>query len=129
MKTNKSKILYKSFVYVDMGKVWHCHCVKGACTRSFSGPHSPAFGLNIERYSVSLRIQSECAKKQTRQTPNTYMFAPLKFTGSFKIFKLPHKLFHWRSKRRNSYCPIKEGVHIPVVKPEFFLHICLLCIF
>ena len=29
----------------------------------FSGPYFPAFGLNTERYGVSLRIQSECGKK------------------------------------------------------------------
>ena len=36
------------------------HCVKSVPIRSFSGPYFPAFGLNMERYSVSLRIQSEC---------------------------------------------------------------------
>ena len=30
--------------------------------RSYSGPHFPAFGLNTERYVVSLRIQSWCRK-------------------------------------------------------------------
>ena len=35
----------------------------------FSGPYFPAFGLNTERYSVSLRIQSECWKIRTRKTP------------------------------------------------------------
>ena len=34
-------------------------CVKSVRIRSFSGPYFPAFGLNTERYSVSLRIQSE----------------------------------------------------------------------
>ena len=33
----------------------------------FSGPHFPAFGLNTERYGVSLRIQSECRKIQPRK--------------------------------------------------------------
>ena len=50
------------------------HCVKGVCIRTYSGPHFPAFGLNKERYSVSLRIQSECGKMQTRITPNTDTF-------------------------------------------------------
>ena len=31
-----------------------------------SGPYFPAFGLNTERYEVSLRIQSECGKIRTR---------------------------------------------------------------
>ena len=33
----------------------------------FSGPHFPAFGQNTERYSISLRIQSEYGKKRTRK--------------------------------------------------------------
>ena len=48
-----------------------CHCVKSVRIRSYSGPHFPAFGLNTERYGVSLRIQSECGKMRTRITPNT----------------------------------------------------------
>ena len=44
---------------------------------SYSGPHFPAFGLNMERYSVSLRIQSECGKMRTRITPNTDTFHAL----------------------------------------------------
>ena len=42
--------------------------------RSYSGPHFPVFGLNMERYGVSLRIQSECEKMWTRITPNTDTF-------------------------------------------------------
>ena len=38
------------------------HCLKSVRIRSYSGPHFPAFGLNTERYGVSLRIQSECWK-------------------------------------------------------------------
>ena len=47
------------------------HCVKSVHIRSYSGPHFPAFGLNTERYGVSLRIQSECGKMRTRITPTT----------------------------------------------------------
>ena len=32
-------------------------CIKSVCIRSYSVPHFPAFGLNTERYGVSLRIQ------------------------------------------------------------------------
>ena len=42
--------------------------------RIFSGPYFPAFGLNTERYAVSLRIQSKCGKIWTRKTPNTSTF-------------------------------------------------------
>ena len=41
---------------------------------SYSGPYYPAFGLNMERYSVSFFIQSECRKIRTRITPNTRNF-------------------------------------------------------
>ena len=34
----------------------------------------PAFGLNTERYGVSLGIQSKCGKIRTRITPNTSTF-------------------------------------------------------
>ena len=32
-------------------------------------PHFPAFGVNTERYSVSLRIQSECWKMREKCGP------------------------------------------------------------
>ena len=54
------------------------HCVKSIHLYSnFSGPYFPAFGLNSERYSVSLGTQSECLKIQTRKTPNTDTFHAL----------------------------------------------------
>ena len=36
----------------------------------FSGPYFPAFGLNTERYSVSLRIKSECGKTREKSEPD-----------------------------------------------------------
>ena len=50
------------------------YCVKSVRIRSYSDPHFPAFGLNAERYSASLRIQSECRKMRARLTPNTDTF-------------------------------------------------------
>ena len=55
-------------------------------TGLFSGPYFPAFGLNEERYSVSLRIQSECAKIWTRKNSVVGHFsrsacASLRFRG------------------------------------------------
>ena len=51
------------------------HSLRKKCPYSeFFGPHFPAFGLNTERYSVSLRIQSECGKIPTRITSNTGTF-------------------------------------------------------
>ena len=49
--------------------VYNVHCVKSAHIQSYPGPYFPAFGLNL-----SLRIQSECGKIQTRITPNTDIF-------------------------------------------------------
>ena len=50
------------------------HCEKSVRIRSYSGPHFPALKLNTERYSVSLRIQSEYGKMLTRIIPNTETF-------------------------------------------------------
>ena len=50
------------------------HCFKSVPIRSSSGLYFPAFGLNTERYSVSLRIQFECGEIRTRITPNTDTF-------------------------------------------------------
>ena len=54
------------------------HCVKSVRIKSYSGPHFPAFGLNTKRYSVSLRIQSQCGKIRTRTTSNTDTFYAMK---------------------------------------------------
>ena len=48
--------------------------MKNVRIRSYEGPYFPAFGLNTERYSVSLLIQSECGKIQTGITRNTDTF-------------------------------------------------------
>ena len=64
------------------------HCVKSVPNRSYSGPYFPAFGLNKERYRVSLRIQSECGKIRTRITLNTDTFYEL---ISLENKKNPHK--------------------------------------
>ena len=45
-----------------------CYCVKSARIRSYFGQYFPAFGLNTERYHVSLRIQSECGKIRNTNT-------------------------------------------------------------
>ena len=50
------------------------HCVKSVLIGSFSGPYFPAFGLNTERYGISLRIQCKSGKIWTGKTPNTDTF-------------------------------------------------------
>ena len=60
------------------------HCVKSVRICSYSRLHFPAFGLNTDRHSISLSIQSECGKMWTRKTSNRDTFhAVLVFT----IFK------------------------------------------
>ena len=51
------------------------------CVRiqNFSGLYFPAFGLSTKRDSVSLRIQFECGKMQTRKTPDTDTFYTVLF--------------------------------------------------
>ena len=60
------------------------HCVKSVRIGSYSGPYFPSFGLNTDRYSVSLRIQSECVKIRTRKTPNTDTFCAVSRTCTKK---------------------------------------------
>ena len=50
------------------------HCAKSVRIRSYSGPYFPAFGLNTERYRISLCMQSEYGKIRTRLTLNTNVF-------------------------------------------------------
>ena len=62
------------------------HCVKSVHIHSFSCPYFPAFGLNTKRYSVSFRIQPECGKIRTRETPNTaYTFCIMRCLTVFWI--------------------------------------------
>ena len=56
------------------------HCVKRVRIRSYSGPHFPAFELNMERYSVSVLIQSERVKIRTIITVNTNTFYAVSLT-------------------------------------------------
>ena len=65
-----------AFVVFSFWKYYHrvIYCVKSVRIRRYVGLYFPSFGLNTERYSVSLRIQSECRKIQTKITPNTDTF-------------------------------------------------------
>ena len=49
-------LLNHSFYFIAIGYLRKRHCVKSVRIQSFSGQYFPAFGLNKERYSVSLRI-------------------------------------------------------------------------
>ena len=57
----------------------------------FSGPYFPAFGMNTEKYGVSLCIQSKCRKIRTRKTPNTDIFQAVELVWP----KEQHHLKSW----------------------------------
>ena len=55
----------------------------------FSSPYFPAFGLDTERYGVSLRIKSECGKIRSRKIPYLDTFhAVKKHTHHFNSLKI-----------------------------------------
>ena len=63
---------------LSSGTIWVDHyCVKSVRIRSFSGPHFPTFGLNMERDTV--RIRSKGGKIRTRKTRNMDTFHALHF--------------------------------------------------
>ena len=76
----------------------HQHCVKSVHIWCYSGPHFSAFGLNTERYRISLCIQSECEKMQTRITSNTDTFH-----SAQKIINLLGKIDNEASKIRTKH--------------------------
>ena len=51
----------------------------------FSDPYFPAFGLNTERYKVSLHIQSECGKYGSEKTPYLDTFHAVYPTDALKF--------------------------------------------
>ena len=76
----KNSILHNLAWFLDLllvtEKIYLCwrHYAKSVRSRSYTGPHFPAFRLTTERYSVSLRVRLECGKMWTRITPNMDTF-------------------------------------------------------
>ena len=58
----------------------------------FSGPYFPVLGLNPERYSASLRIQSECWKIRTRKKLHK---VTIKNANFFVLVVISEKILHW----------------------------------
>ena len=69
-RSSKSSIFVSNSFCFFITSFTHTHCMKSVPIRSYSGPYFPAFRLNTEIYSVSLRIQCKCEKIRTRITPN-----------------------------------------------------------
>ena len=83
MATNDLIIFVRSIVkflfrYVSLGE--NCPCSKIYC------PYFPAFGLNAERFGVSLCIQSEYGKIWTWKTQNTDTFHAVRGAFLFTYF-------------------------------------------
>ena len=87
MKKNRKTFMYNIFLGIFSGQnipVYRLkHCVKSARIWSYSGLHFPALGLDTNKCSVPLRIQSECVKMWTRITLNTDTFYAVN-TGIFR---------------------------------------------
>ena len=69
-----SWVIFRFSLFFFQKTLSYRHCLEIVSIQSYSGPYFPAFGLNTEKYSISLRIQSECGKIRTRITPNTGTF-------------------------------------------------------
>ena len=70
---NRSKLIHLNTLNVR-NKIRGRSLRKNVPFWSYSGPHFLAFGLNTERYGISLRIQSKCGKIQARKILNTDTF-------------------------------------------------------
>ena len=95
-------------------------CMKSVLIRSYCGPYFPAFGLNMKRYSVSLRIQSECGKIWTRITPNTVTFTrwmtSLVISAIHAVVTMTTLSFGTKSRIQN---PIKISFHYTLPDYQF----------
>ena len=89
------------------------HCVKSVRIRSYSGSYFPAFGLNTEKYGVSLRIQSECEKIRTRITPNTDTFHVVLLSYLEHFFSAANMTYTINSKREIHEAPIIRLINPP----------------
>ena len=73
----------------------------------FSGPYFPALGLNTQRYSVSLRIHSECEKIRIRKNSVFGHFHAVKSSN----VKLGNKGRTEESLRSCEFCEIFSEQH------------------
>ena len=71
---NVLKQLGVSVLKISNSQIVKLNGVKWVHIRSFSGLYFLAFGLNTERYSLFLRIQSGSGIMRTRKTPNMDTF-------------------------------------------------------
>ena len=63
-----------------------CFVFHSISVRVWSGQYFSPFGLNTERYGLSLRIKSKCGKMWTRITPNLDNFRAVFDHRAFLLF-------------------------------------------
>ena len=86
LPSNQKQIIEQAkFTYSPLGKAFEketktIEALRKKCPNSefILVRNFPAFGLNTERYRVSLHIQPECGKMRTMITPNTDTFRAMK---------------------------------------------------
>ena len=120
------------------------HCAKSVRIQNYSGPHFSAFGLNTERYSVSLRytislsIQSKCGKIRTRITPNTSTFYAvfeeslcLEEDGLQLLEERYYNDYNWNvdDEIKSLKTPQKDCCFFPALKPWLSATCCFLFFF
>ena len=85
------KELIPCFKFFTWG-TFNWHFVKGVGIRSFSGPHFLAFGLNMEKYFVSLRIQSKSGKYGPQKLWIQTLFMQCELLSFFRNFLFRRKI-------------------------------------
>ena len=65
---------FNHYIFVRTFQWASSECFTNVTIRVKVATYFPAFGLNTERYGVSLHLKSECWKMRTRRTPNTDTF-------------------------------------------------------
>ena len=102
------------FPFWHKGNMWNSYCVKSVRIWSYSGPFFPAFRMSTERCRVSLHVQSEYGKIQTRITSNTDTFHVI------IVYRKPSKLDlfrnlciqnfrkHSKFKKKSNYFNLKK---------------------
>ena len=83
--------------------------VKSVRVRSYSDPYFPAFGLNTERYGVSLHIQSKCGKIWTRMTRDKETF----YAVSLRILSKCRKIWTRITPNTDIFYAVYFREHIP----------------
>ena len=98
------------------------HWLKSVSIRSYSGAHFLAFGLNTERYEVSLPIQPECGKcgrKYLRirhflfREHHWWLFLPLAKWNREECFKVfwssKIHIQNWKCRSSHQRYSVKKG--------------------